>query len=148
MNAAARVCSHDRSNCGWTMRGCSGWIVTLLIIGVIGSYLAKCSGGSGADHDKGPIPKRFQGAYNSIGCANSADHIDGLVTVGADSINYGGATFEPKEVASESKESVTLRGDPIAGGGRESSRTFTMTFAKVGEMATLDGDSYQRCSEY
>ena len=110
--------------------------------------LTQCSSGSSDDDStKGPIPERFQGAYNSLGCGSTA-YIDGLVTVGGASIHYGGAVFEAEEMVTQTDSAVTVRGRPIAAGGTEPSRTFTITYSPVGGMASLDGGSFRRCSQY
>lgn len=126
--------------------GCLGTIVILALLGGIVSAFEKCSGPEEGNGFPGPIPVRFQGAYNSLGC--DGVHMDGLVTVGGNDISYGGARFEATSVVSQSDSSITLRGDPIAAGGTESSRTFTITYAPVGGTARLDGGEFERCSQY
>lgn len=124
-----------------------GWFCAIALVLIVGFFtLANCFGGSDDDAFKGPIPQRFQGAYNSLGCEGV--HMDGLVTVGGNDISYGGAMFEATSVVSQSENSITLRGDPIAAGGTESARTFTITYAPVGGTARLDGGEFERCSQY
>lgn len=126
--------------------GCAVMLVILAVIGLASQALTKCSGGEEErDGFPGPIPVRFQGAYNSYMCGRGAD---GLVTVGGDGVNYGGAKFEATGVVSETSDSVTLRGEPIAANGRESARTLTITYAPVGGTARLDGADFERCSQY
>lgn len=126
--------------------GCLGTIALLGLIAGIMSAFEKCSGPEERDGFAGPIPVRFQGAYNSYSCEGV--HLDGLVTVGGDDINYGGAKFDVTGVVSESQNSVTLRGEPVAANGRETAETFTITYTPVGGMADLDGSEYERCSQY
>lgn len=125
-----------------------GWFCAIALALIVGFFtLANCFGG-GSDDDafKGPIPQKFQGAYNSLGC--DGVHMDGLVTVGGNSISYGGARFEATGLVSQTDSSITLRGDPIAAGGTEAARTFTITYAPVGGTARLDGGEFERCSQY
>lgn len=129
------------------MRGCLGWVAAILIVGAIGSFLKTCIGGSDDEMFKGPIPRSFQGAYNSMGCGNTA-YIDGLVTVSGKRIGFGGATFVPESVVSKSDTAVTVRGRASSVGGLEPESTFTITYADVGGMADLNGGSYRRCSKY
>lgn len=128
------------------MRGCLGWVAAILIVGAIGSFLKTCSGGSDDEMFKGPIPRRFQGAYNSIGCERA--NFDGLVTVAGKSISFGGAGFDAQSVVSKSDTAVTVRGRASSIGGLEPESTFTITYAEVGGMADLNGGSYHRCSQY
>jgi hypothetical protein len=125
--------------------GCLGTILVLALLGWIITSVEKCSAPAEREGFPGPIPVRFQGAYNSYMCGRGAE---GLVTVGGDDINYGGAKFEVTDLVSESQNSITLRGEPVAANGRESSRTFTITYAPVGETARLDGVEFERCSQY
>jgi hypothetical protein len=121
---------------------CAAVLAVGAFIVVVGNIVG--SGGADDDPFKGPIPSRFQGAYNSYRCGTT----DGLVTVGGKDISYGGARFEATGVVSQSDNSITLRGDPIAAGGTEASRTFTITYAPVGGTARLDGGEFIRCSQY
>ena len=135
--------------CGMSRENLVGWICAAVLaagafIIVVGNLMG--SGGSDDDPFKGPIPQRFQGAYNSLGC--DGVQMAGLVTVGGKSISYGGARFEATSVVSRSDTSITLRGDPIAAGGSESASTFTITYAPVGGTARLYGGEFERCSQY
>jgi hypothetical protein len=124
-----------------------GWFCAAALVVIIGFFtIAQFIGEPEDDPFKGPIPSRFQGAYNSLGC--DGVQMAGLVTVGGKSISYGGARFEATSVVSRSDTSITLRGDPIAAGGTESARTFTITYAPVGGTARLDGGEFERCSQY
>lgn len=125
--------------------GCAVMFVILVVIGMASQAFTKCSGPPEQEGFPGPIPVRFQGAYNSYMCGRGAD---GLVTVGGDDISYGGAAFKVAGVVSESRDSVTLRGDPVGANGRETARTFTITYAPVGGTAFLDGAEFERCSQY
>ncbi len=116
----------------------------LLVVLTVGFCVQQ---GQGSDPSKGPVPKRFQGAYNSMGCP-SGSNIASLVTVGGDSINYNSASFTVDEVVSEDDNSITLRGRPSGVGWAEGSRTYTLTYAPVGGTAMLNGSEYDRCSQY
>jgi len=116
--------------------------------GLIGLFLlGYCPEQSKNKGVEGPLPKRFQGAYNSMGCP-SGSNIASLVTVGDDSINYNSASFTVDEVVSEDDTSITLRGRPSGVGWAEGSRTYTLTYAPVGGTAMLNGSEYDRCSQY
>lgn len=125
--------------------GCMGTVLIVLLLGWVVTAIGKCSAPAEQEGFPGPIPVRYQGAYNSYMCGQGAD---GLVTVGGDDINYGGAKFDVTDLVSESQNSITLRGEPIAANGRETSRTFTITYAPVGGTARLDGAEFERCSQY
>lgn len=130
--------------------GCLRNLLALLILAAIGGALTQCSsmfgGDNGDDAFSGPIPKRFQGAYNSIACGSG--EMDGLVTVGGSSISYPDASFKAESKVSETDDAVTLRGRPLSAGGREPERTYVITYAAVGDTATLNGNSLTRCSKY
>lgn len=116
----------------------------MIAILIGGATLSGCSDGD--DAVGGPIPKRFQGAYNSVACRGGG--IDGLVTIGADSVSYGSGVFVAKTLVAETSTSITLQGRPATVAGAEEARTFTMTYADVGGTAQLDGAAYERCSQY
>lgn len=116
--------------------------------GLIGLFLlGYCAEQSKNQDVEGPLPKRFQGAYNSMGCP-SGSNIASLVTVGDDSINYNSASFTVDEVVTEDDNSITLRGRPSGVGWAEGSRTYTLTYVPVGGTAMLNGSEYERCSQY
>ena len=125
--------------------GCGGIILFVFVVGAIGSLW---DDDKGAKREPGVIPERFQGAYNSIGCQSVATHMDGLVTIGDSEIRYPFGSFTPTEVISESERRIAFRGTPATGAGSESSKTFTLTLAEVGGIASIDGDEYHRCSQY
>jgi len=111
---------------------------------VCGTILGGCFDGGNAP--SGPIPKRFQGAYNSVACHGGS--IDGLVTIGADTVSYGSGVFVAKTLETETSTSITLEGRPATVAGVEEARRFTMTYTEVGGTAQLDGAACQRCSQY
>jgi len=120
------------------------WLWGLLVLGTVGYFVQQ---GQVHDPSKGPIPKRFHGAYNSMGCP-SGSNIASLVTVGGTDINYNSASFKAEEVVSEGPSSITVRGRPSGAGWSEGSRTYTLTYVPVGGTAMLNGSEYERCSEY
>lgn len=127
--------------------GCLSWVAALALLAALGS-LTQCLGGDGQEErSDGPIPERYRGAYNSIACGSTAN-IDGLVTVGADDIHYGGAVFKATGVVSQTDNGVKLTGHPFAAGGTEPERTFTITYTAVGGTANIDGAVFHRCSQY
>lgn len=128
--------------------GCLTSVLALLILAAIGAGIQQCSSMFEGDPLDGPIPKRFAGAYNSMGCEHSSSKIASLVTVGGDSIRYDSASFTVDEVVSGNDSSITFRGRPSGIGWSEGSRTFTMTYAPVRGTAMLDGSEYERCSQY
>lgn len=128
--------------------GCFGWVVVLAVLVALGS-LTQCVGNlfDGDSKSSGPIPKRYQGAYNSVACGSTA-YIDGLVTVGDDDVSYGGARFEATSVVSQTDNGIKLRGRPFSAGGTEPERDFTITYTAVGGTANIDGAVFHRCSQY
>ena len=133
---------------GGDMRGGVGCGAIIILIFVIGAVSMLWEKDEAAQRELGPIPQRFQGAYNSISCQSLSRHMDGLVTIGDDEIRYPYGSFTPTEVISESEGRITFRGTPATAAGREGSDTFTLTLAEVGEVASIDGDEYHRCSQY
>lgn len=93
-----------------------------------------------------PIPKRFQGAYNSVACEGG--DIYGSVRIGGDSISYASGVFVAKGIVSETQDSITVSGIPATTAGSEEAATYTITFAEVGGTAKLNGSDYERCSQY
>lgn len=128
--------------------GCFGWVVVLAVLVALGS-LTQCVGKlfDGGGDSGGPIPKRYQGAYNSVACGSTA-YIDGLVTVGDDNISYGSARFEVASVVSQTDNGIKLRGHPFSAGGTEAERDFIITYTAVGGTANIDGAVFHRCSQY
>ena len=128
--------------------GCLSLIVAIAILGSVAGALNQCmAGGDEAASSDGPIPARFAGAYNGYSCEGG--HVDSLVTVRGDHINFGSASITVDEVISESGDSFTFRGSGFTlGGGRERERTVTMTYADVGQTAQIDGSEFTRCSQY
>lgn len=124
--------------------GCMGMVVAL---GVLGS-LAQCVNSALNDNDirKGPIPREFQGAYNTVECGSR--YMDGLITVGGKSVAFASATFTADEVVTKSDRSVTLRGSPAGVGFQEAPRNFTITLSEDGNSAQIDGVTADRCSRY
>lgn len=80
--------------------GCMGTVLIVLLLGWVITAIGKCSAPAEQEGFPGPIPVRYQGAYNSYMCGQGAD---GLVTVGGDDINYGGAKFDVTDLVSESQ---------------------------------------------
>lgn len=128
--------------------GCLTLVAAIGILGSVAGTLNRCmAGGDETASSDGPIPARFAGAYNGYACEGG--HVDSLVTVRGDRINFGSASITVDEVISESGDSFTFRGSGFTlGGGRERERTFTMTYADVGETAEIDGSDFIRCSQY
>lgn len=128
--------------------GCVGLVVTLAVVGTVAGFLNDCMGaGDDEAFRDGPIPARFAGAYNGYSCEGG--HVDSLVTVRGDTINFGSASITVDEVTSETTSSFSFRGSAFTlGGGRERERSFTMTYADVGEDAEIDGSTFTRCSRY
>lgn len=128
--------------------GCFGTIIVIMILGSLISGLNRCMNDLSPNNPfNGPIPKRFQGAYNSIGCG-SMSNMAGLVTIGGKDISYGGAIFQAKELVRQSESAITVRGIPTSARGPEDTANFTITYAPLGGTARLDGAEYERCSEY
>lgn len=125
--------------------GCGAIIVAIIVIGAISTIWEN---DKAAKRELGPIPLRFQGAYNSISCQSISRHMDGLVTIGDDEIRFPFGSFTPTEVISESDDRITFRGTPATPAGRENADTFTLTRADVGGVALIGGDEYHRCSQY
>jgi hypothetical protein len=93
------------------------------------------------------IPKRFQGAYNSIACKGG--HFEGAARIGGHDITYDGSViFEVNRIVSQSDHSITLKVLPESVNGLAPERDFVVTFAEVGQLARLDGGEFVRCSQY
>lgn len=99
-----------------------------------------------AEIRRGPIPREFQGAYNTVECGSR--YMDGLVTIGGKSVTFPSATFTADEVVAKSERSVTLRGSPAGVGFQEAPRNFTITLSEDGNSAQIDGVTADRCSRY
>lgn len=99
---------------------------------------------NGVVSSSGPIPKRFQGAYNSVACGD----IFGSVRIGGESISYASGVFVVEGIVAETRDSITVSGTPATTAGPEEARTYTITLAEVGGTAKLDGSEYERCSQY
>ncbi len=99
-----------------------------------------------AEMRRGPIPREFQGAYNTVECGSR--YMDGLITVGGKSVAFASATFTADEVVTKSDRSVTLRGSPAGVGFQEAARNFTITLSEDGNSAQIDGVTADRCSKY
>lgn len=125
--------------------GCGGIIIAIVVFGAI---LTLWDNDKAPETEAGPIPARFQGAYNSTSCQSVSRHMDGLVTIGDDEIRFPFGSFTPTEIISESDDRITFRGTPATSAGLENADTFTLTHAGVGGVALIDGDEYHRCSQY
>ena len=99
----------EGANLGAGMRGGLGCGAIIVAIFVIGAISTVWENDKAAKRELGPIPLRFQGAYNSISCQSISRHMDGLVTIGDDEIRFPFGSFTPTEVISESDDRITFR---------------------------------------
>jgi hypothetical protein len=124
--------------------GCMGMFVALAVLG----SLAQCMNNASDENDirKGPIPRKFQGAYNTVSCGSA--NMDGLITIGGKHMAFPSATFTADEVVTKSDRSVTLRGSASGIGWREAERVYTITLSEDGESVQIGSTTAERCSKY